>query len=294
VHKSVLSEEALEYLKCEDKKVILDCTVGGGGHSEEILKRLPPGGRLVGIDADTKALETAEANLKVFKGAFVLAHANFRDFDSVLRKLEIDRVDGMLFDLGISSFQLEDPERGFSFARSGSLDMRMDTTGAKPLWEVLKRMDEKTLAGIIRDLGEERFWRRIAKAIVSQEKKAQIRDSAELAALIRSSVRYSRASRIDPATRTFQALRIYINDELGALKEALNKASAFLSPDARIVVISFHSLEDRIVKHTFREQAKQGALEILTKKPVMAGEAEKVQNPRSRSAKLRAARSIKD
>lgn len=292
MHKGVLVEEALEYLGCEEKKVILDCTVGGAGHAKEILKRLPPGGRLVGIDADEKALKAAEENLKSFKGAFSLAHENFRNLDSVLRRLKIDGVDGMLFDLGISSFQLEDAERGFSFSRKGALDMRMDASRGKPLCQILNSLDEDSIGRIIRDYGQERFWRKIARAIVSERKKAPIENSLELAGLIRRIVRFSRGSRIDPCTRSFQGLRIFVNDELAALEEALGKAPSFLKQDARIVVISFHSLEDRIVKHKFKELASQEIFSILTKKPITPGEVEKDENPRSRSAKLRAAQRL--
>lgn len=292
MHRSVLVEEALEYLNCENKQIVLDCTIGGAGHAKEILKRLPPRGRLIGIDADRKALEIAKENLKEFKGAFILANENFRNFDSVLGRLNIESVDAMLFDLGISSFQLEDETRGFSFAKPGELNMRMDIASGRPLWQLLNRMREDELARIIRDSGEERFWRRIAKRIVEERKVSPIRDSLRLAQIVRAAARYKAGSRIDPATRTFQALRIFVNDELGALEEAIGKAGSFLKKGGRIVVISFHSLEDRVVKHKFREMAKEGILSILTKKPLRATAAEIEQNPRSRSGKLRAAQRI--
>jgi len=292
VHKSVLPEETLEYLKCEEKSIILDCTVGGAGHAKEILKRLPSRGQLIGIDADKEALEIAEENLKEFKGAFRLVNENFRNFDSVLGDLGIESVDAMLFDLGISSFQLDDKTRGFSFAGAGELDMRMDRNYGRPLWQTLNRMSEGELGEIIRDLGEERFWRRIARRIVAERKEAPIRDSERLANIVRSAARYRPGSRINPATRTFQALRIFANDELGSLKEALGKIGPFLRKDGRVVVISFHSLEDRIVKHRFKELEREGILSILTKKPIRPSEAEIEQNPRSRSGKLRAAQRI--
>ena len=292
MHKSVLLNETLEFLKCENKQAVLDCTVGGGGHAQEILKNLPPGGRLIGIDADEKALEIAKENLKNFKGAFVPVKENFRNFDKVLNDLGIDSVDAMLFDLGISSFQLEDGERGFSFSNKGPLDMRMDRGLGEPLWQKLNRLSEDELGRIIRDFGEERYWRRIARALMEEKRISPIKDTFRLADIVRRSIRYRSGTRTDQATRTFQAFRIFINDELGALREALGKAGGFLKKDGRIVVISFHSLEDRIAKQTFKDLALQGAISILTKKPITPSEGERIENPRSRSAKLRAAQRL--
>ena len=292
LHKSVLLDEALDYLNCEKKKLILDCTIGGAGHTKEILKRLPPGGRLIGIDRDKSALKLAEENLKDFEGSFELVHRNFRDFDKVLKELEIDAVDGMLFDLGVSSFQLDAGERGFSFSKDATLDMRMDTSEGEPLWRLLNKMNETQLAEIIRDLGQERYWRKIAKAIVRERKIAPITETSRLAEIIRGPRRFNKRMKIDPATRTFQALRIFVNDELGAIEQALNKVSDYLKKDARIVVISFHSLEDRIVKHSFKDLKQKGLIDILTKKPIRSSEAEIDNNPRSRSGKLRAAQRV--
>jgi 16S rRNA (cytosine1402-N4)-methyltransferase len=292
VHKAVLLNEALEHLNLEDKKIVVDCTIGGAGHAREILMRLGPDGMLIGIDADKEALAIAEERLKGLQGAFRLAHENFRDFDKVLRNLKIDKVDGMLFDLGVSSFQLEDERRGFSFSGTGVLDMRMDTEKGSPLWQVLNRLNEDELARIIKDLGEERYWRRVAKAIVSERRNAPIKETTRLAEIIRKAIPRHRWERIDPATRTFQALRIYINDELNALGEALDKVPDFLNKGSSVAVVSFHSLEDRIVKNRFKEFAKKVIFEILTKKPIRPTEAEVEENPRSRSAKLRAARRI--
>jgi 16S rRNA (cytosine1402-N4)-methyltransferase len=292
VHKSVLIKEALGYLRCENKRIMLDCTVGGGGHAKEILKSLPPGGRLIGIDQDQSALKIAEETLREFEGSFTLVKENFRNLDKVLNSLGIEGVDGMLFDLGLSSFQLEDEERGFSFSKSGPLDMRMDRSKGRPLEELLRRLSEQELGQIIRDLGEERYWRKIASAIVRERKRAPIKSSLQLADLVRSTVRYRPGQRIDPATRTFQGLRIFLNDELGALEEALEKAGSFLRKDGIIAAISFHSLEDRIVKNRFKQLSKEGIVEILTKKPIRPAEEEISDNPRSRSARLRAARRI--
>lgn len=293
MHKSVLLNETLEYLDCKNRKIVLDCTIGGAGHAKEILKKLSPGGRLIGIDTDKEALKIAEENLKEFKeGSFTLVNENFRNFDKVLNSLGINSVDAMLFDLGISSFQLEDKTRGFSFSKGKGLDMRMDTEKGESLWQALSRLSERELGEIIRDFGEERYWRRVAKRIVLERRKSPIREALRLAEIVRGAVRRSPRSRIDPATRTFQALRIFINDELDALGEALDKVGSFLSSDGRVVIISFHSLEDRIVKHGFKGLAKEGIVEILTKRPIMADEAEVKENPRSRSAKLRAAKRI--
>jgi len=293
VHTSVLLYEAIDYLKCEKKKTIVDCTVGAAGHTKEILKRLSPDSRLIGLDQDKAILDRAKEALRDFDNKnLLLLNENFRDIDKVLRQQKIDYIDGMLFDLGVSSFQLSDAARGFSFLTEGPLDMRMDAGTGSPLSEVLRRLTEKELGEIIRDLGEEKFWRRISKAIFSEQKREPIKDSLRLANIVRKASSYKSYSKIDPATRTFQALRIYVNDELGALKETLVKAGSFLSKEARIVVISFHSLEDRIVKHTFREMAKEGILKVITKKPIRPSDQECSINPRSRSAKLRAAERI--
>jgi len=292
VHKSVLPEEVLRYLESENRHIILDGTVGNAGHAEVILERLTDKGRLIGIDSDKDALEIAEKNLQKFKDRYVLENENFRNIDKVLSQLKIDKVDGMLFDLGISSSQLEDSERGFSFRRPGPLDMRMDKASGIPLGQLLETLNEYEIGNIIREFGEERFWRRIARAIITERKKRPITNSQTLAEIIRSAARYSPRSRIDPATRTFQAFRIYINDELGALREMLEKAPTLMSKGARIVIISFHSLEDRLVKHSFKELARQGIFEILTKKPVRPADGETTDNPRARSARLRAAEKL--
>jgi len=292
VHKSVLFDETLEYLYCRKKQTILDCTIGGAGHAEKILESILPGGKLIGIDADKLTLETARRNLKSFEGAFELVNENYRNFDKVLTTMGVRSVDAMLFDLGTSSLQLDEASRGFSFSKSGPLDMRMDKERGEPLWQVLRKMGETEIGAIIRDLGEERYWRRIAKAIVTENRISPIKDTLKLAGVVRDAARYRPGSKIDPATRTFQAFRIFTNDELNALKEALLKAPKFLNTGGRIVVISFHSLEDRIVKHTFRAMAKEKILRILTKRPIRPVETEIFDNPRSRSSKLRAAERV--
>jgi 16S rRNA (cytosine1402-N4)-methyltransferase len=292
VHKSVLLHETLKYLNCKENSVVLDCTVGCAGHALEILKIISPKGLLVGIDADNAALEEAEKRLKIFKGSFKLFHDNFIDFDKVLNDSGIKEVDAMLFDLGISSFQLDDGQRGFSFKSKGPLDMRMDKTKGLPLWRVLETMPENQIGVIIKDLGEERYWRRIARAIVEARRIAPIHNSCRLAEIITSALGYKRGSRINPATKAFQAFRIFINDELNAIRGTLLKAPEFLRKGGRIVVISFHSLEDRIVKHSFKAFSESGMLKTLTKRPVSPSEREISENPRSRSAKLRSAERV--
>jgi len=292
VHKSVLFNETLEYLCCEKKHIVLDATIGGAGHAIKILDRITPGGKLIGIDADKLALENARRVLSDYKKDFSLVNENYRDFDKVLADLGVVSVDAMLFDLGISSFQLDEAARGFSFLKEGPLDMRMDKEKGQPLWQALRKMSEADIGAIIRDLGEERYWRRIAKAIVAEYRISPIKDTSRLARIIRDVAKYRPGSRIDPATRTFQAFRIFINDELNALKEALLKAPKFLNSGGRMVVISFHSLEDRIVKHTFKSMAKENLLRVMTKKPIRPSETEIADNPRSRSSKLRVVEKI--
>jgi len=292
VHKSVLLQETLEYLNCNKKSVVLDCTVGCAGHAIEILKIISPKGRLIGIDADKDTLKEAEKKLKIFNGSFKLFHENFVNFNKVLDDLNIKKVDAMLFDFGISSFQLDDGQRGFSFKNSGPLDMRMDKTKGLPLWRVLENMTEIQVGNIIKDFGEERQWRKIARAIIEARRISPIHDSGRFAQIIANAFNYTYRTKIHPATKTFQAFRIFINDELGVIKEALLKAPEFLKKNGRVVVISFHSLEDRIVKRTFKVFTESGMLKTLTKKPITADRQEISENPRSRSAKLRSAERI--
>jgi 16S rRNA (cytosine1402-N4)-methyltransferase len=292
VHKSVLLHETLKYLNCKENSVVLDCTAGCAGHALEILKTISPKGLLIGIDADKDTLEEAEKKLKIFKKSYKLFHSNFSDFDNVLNNLGIKEVDAMLFDLGISSFQLDDAQRGFSFRNKGLLDMRMDRTKGLPLWRLLETMPESQIGAIIKDFGEERYWRRIARAIVEARRINPVRSCLRLSEIIASALGHKRNFRINPATKTFQAFRIFLNDELNSIKGALLKAPGFLKKGGRIVVISFHSLEDRIVKHTFRNFSDSNILKVLTKRPISTGENEISLNPRSRSAKLRSAERI--
>jgi len=275
IHRPVLLNEVIASLHLENKAskdlVVLDATYGGGGHSKEILKRFP-GIRLVSIDQD----ETTDARY----------HANFRNLDDVLGQEKISRVAAIIFDLGFSSDQLDPPAggpgRGFSFQKEEALDMRMDLRGIVTAATIVNRWSEESLGSIIRGYGEERKAGRIAKAIVEAR---PLETTGELVRAIEKVL--PRRGRINPATKTFQALRIAVNDELGALKEGLEKGWQALQPGGRIAVISFHSLEDRIVKNFFREKAKAGEGILINKKPMTAGGEELKENPRARSAKLR-------
>ncbi len=295
MHTPVLVNETLEYLDPKPGDVIVDCTVGAGGHSGKILEKIAPHGRLIGIEQDIDILKIAEKNLESFKGGFVLKHANFQELDLVLEELKIDKANGLFFDLGVSSWQLENAQRGFSFNLDGPLDMRMDRLGAGATASFfVNSLSKDELADIIFRFGQERYSRRIADAIIRRRKAAgPIRSTYELGEIICAAVgRRAGYSRIHPATRTFQALRIAVNAELDNLQTALKKAPAILAPGGVVCVISFHSLEDRIVKNIFKELNKRGVLEILTKKPISPKQEELCANPRSRSAKLRAGRRL--
>ena len=293
MHKSVLLKEVLMNLNLAPKKVIVDCTVGCGGHAEEILKAITPGGRLIAIDWDEEAIKTARERLTVFEKNFVIVRSNFRDIKEVFERLGVDEVDGMLFDLGVSSMQIERPQRGFSFMLNGPLDMRMDQRNRVTARDLVNNLPENELTRILKDYGEERFARRIARRITFRRQKKQIDSTEELAQLVKEGMpgRF-KYGRIHPATRTFQAFRIAVNGELQALEQALKYAVPRLAKKGRICVISFHSLEDRIVKHAFREMAKENRIKIITKKPLQAQEEEMRENPRARSAKMRVAEKI--
>lgn len=293
MHQSVLLNKAVNFLNLSRGAVVVDATVGGGGHSEEILKRILPGGRLIGIDADRTALSIAEGRLKNFSGSFTLVNDNFRNIDRILKMQNIKHVDAVLLDIGISSYQLDDASRGFSIRSDASLDMRMDQGSGITAYDVINKYKEDKLSEIIEKFGEERFHGRIARFIKDARERKRIETAGELAAIVNRAVGYKyRNLRIHPATRTFQAIRIFVNDELGALEEALKSAIFWLKAGGRIVVISFHSLEDRIVKNIFKGYSKLGVLKIITKKPLIPEHEEVINNPRSRSAKLRVAERI--
>jgi 16S rRNA (cytosine1402-N4)-methyltransferase len=304
-HQPVMPEEVIHYLKCEPGGVYVDGTVGGGGHAREILIKTAPGGRLIGIDRDDDALAESEHTLKSFVGRVALVKGNFADLTEILSELGIEQVDGILLDLGLSSHQVDTAERGFSFMSDAPLDMRMDQSHGLAAYDLVNTLSEKELKRIFREYGEEMMAGRIARAIVKKREASPIEKTRELAGIILSALPPSqRRMRIHPATKTFQALRIAVNDELTNLHRAIREGMGFLKEGGRFVIISFHSLEDRIVKNQFRSWEKgcicppdfpfctcgrKPQLKILTRKPALPGPEEIAANPRARSARLRAA-----
>jgi 16S rRNA (cytosine1402-N4)-methyltransferase len=297
-HVPVLLKQAIDFLAVRRGGTYIDATVGLGGHSYEIARRLGAAGHLIGFDKDPAALEMARERLVVGPVSLVVGKSDWpeitllhRSFADLANDQRPRTCDGILADLGVSSLQLHDAGRGFSFQAEGPLDMRMNTQSGRTAEQVVNQVDEVTLANLIYEFGEERRSRRIARAIVRSR---PISTTAQLAAVISAAARPMNQAerRIHPATRTFQALRIFVNRELDDLREMLQAAPQVLKPGGRLVVISFHSLEDRIVKDAMREAAKQGEYKLLTKKPVTAEEEEIDRNPRARSAKLRAAERV--
>jgi 16S rRNA (cytosine1402-N4)-methyltransferase len=288
-HRPVLPAEMLGTLAPAAGQTIVDATVGAGGHARLLAERLGPTGRLIGLDRDPAMLALAAARLEGYPATLV--HAPFDQLPQVLGELGITGVDGVLADLGISSDQMDTPERGFSFQQPGPLDMRMDPQEGEPASALLRRLSERDLADLFWKYGEERFSRRIARKIVETRRRTPLENTEQLADLLRHCIPRPRGRRhmIDPATRVFQALRIATNDELGALARFLALLPDCVKPGGRAVLISFHSLEDRLVKHAFRNREHWS---ILTRKPVQPGEEEVRNNPRARSAKLRAARCL--
>jgi 16S rRNA (cytosine1402-N4)-methyltransferase len=280
----VLLEEALQFLQAERGGVFVDCTLGLGGHTRALLER--GAARVIGIDRDADALRLATERLHGFGDRLVPVHSNYRQIGEVLDAHGSPMVDGVLADLGVSSLQLDADGRGFSFRRDEPLDMRMDRSGGATAADLVNHSAEREIADAIFQFGEERYSRRIARSIVAAR---PLTTTGQLASIVRRSVPTRGWQRIDPATRTFQALRIWVNGELDGLDRFVHDAAARLREGGRLVVITFHSLEDRIVKHTMRGLAQDGAgLRVLTKKPLVATDAERERNPRSRSAKLRA------
>jgi len=289
LHEPVMTAEVLDFLRPARGGVFLDCTVGLGGHARALLDAGAT--RVIGLDRDRDALARASDTLRPWGDRVELVHADYRAFEGVLDARGLGLVDGALADLGVSSLQFDAAGRGFSFQRDEPLDMRMDQSSGETAADLVAGASERELADVIFGYGEERFSRRIARAIVGARMEAPIDTTGRLAAIVRRAVPRRGPARIDPATRTFQALRIWVNRELEGLDAFLVAALRRLRAGARLVVISFHSLEDRIVKHTLRAVAARGetAIQILTKKPIVAGDEEVRRNPRARSAKLRAA-----
>jgi 16S rRNA (cytosine1402-N4)-methyltransferase len=286
-HEPVMTREALHFLAPGKGGVFVDCTVGLGGHTLALLEAGAT--RVIGLDRDPAAVALAAQTLNAFGDRVELVHSDYRAIESVLDERGIRTIDGALADLGMSSFQLDAEGRGFSFQREDPLDMRMDTTVGPTAADLLMQASETEIADAIYQFGEERFSRRVARSIVQNRETAPIRTTGQLATMVRRAIPRRGFSRIDPATRTFQALRIWVNRELENLDQFLAAVTRRLRAGARLVVITFHSLEDRIVKHTLRALAGAGSLRVLTKKPVTPQPDELERNPRARSAKLRAA-----
>jgi 16S rRNA (cytosine1402-N4)-methyltransferase len=286
-------EEVMGSLNLRPGDVVLDATVGGGGHAREILKRITPGGRLIGLDADEAAIRAAAESLNEFIGNFSLVNENYRDMDRVLSKEGIKSLNAVLLDAGVSSFQLDGKDRGFSIKEEARIDMRMDRRRALSAFDIINRYKESDLSDIIYKYGEERFSRKIARYIAENRSRRPIETTTELAAIVRRAIGHRRKHcRIDPATKTFQAIRIAVNDELAALEEGVKKSVSWLDVGARIAVITFHSLEDRIIKNLFKGYAGLGVLKIITKRPTGPSPEETARNPRARSGRLRVAERI--
>ena len=287
-HIPVMLDEVMEQLAPVSGGVYADVTVGGGGHSRAILERSAPEGRLIGTDRDPAALDAAGAALQPFGERVTLRKARIRDLREVLDALQVDRVDGVLADLGVSSAQLDQQDRGFSLANDGPIDMRMDPTEGETALELIGRSDPETLANLIYRYGEEHRSRRIARSLKRAYEEGELETTGDLRRAVHRATGPKRG-RIDPSTKTFQALRIAVNEELADLEAFLGSMPSVLKMGGVVAVISFHSLEDRMVKHTFRDN---DSLAPLTKRPMIATEDERQRNPRSRSAKLRAARRV--
>jgi 16S rRNA (cytosine1402-N4)-methyltransferase len=295
-HVPVLLDEVLEYLNVRPGGVICDATLGLAGHSSEIVKRLGGRGKLIAFDRDPEAMEGGRARLEEVRAELGLSGMEMpevvfepRAFSEASSLIEPGSLDGLLADFGVSSLQLDEAHRGFSFRSDGPLDMRMDTRSGETAEQVVNQEDENELADLIYEFGEERRSRRIARAIVRAR---PITTTAELAQIVSAAAPSMKGDKIHPATRTFQALRIRVNNELGEIQSLLKSAGSLLKPGGRLVLISFHSLEDRLVKDAFREAGRTKEFEVLTKKPIVADEQEQMRNPRSRSAKMRAAEKI--
>lgn len=293
IHQPVLTAELLESLDLKSGGVYVDGTLGTGGHALALLQKAGPNCLLIGIDRDSEALAIAKERLKSFERQTKIFQANFFEAGAVIQKAGVKKVDGITVDLGLSSYQLETAQRGFSFLREGPLDMRMSLAEGESALEKIKGSSEIELADVLEKFGEERLAKKIARSLIEAVKKGAIQTTLDLAELVKKIYPpKARFGRIHPATRTFQALRIWVNGELENLKKFLAVAPGLLNPDGRLCVIAYHSLEDRIVKQSFRNlcQAEESDFEVLTKRPRVPSEEEIAQNPRSRSAKLRVLR----
>jgi len=306
-HESVLAKEILQHLHPREDGLIVDGTLGNGGHTELILKNTAPGLRVLGIDRDEQAIERAGKRLAPFRNRVTLVHGNFSDIKNILKKANVMNVDGLLLDLGVSSPQLDSPERGFSFMRNGPLDMRMDSTQKTTAADLLVELSDEELVLVIKEYGEERFAKRIVRAIRKAQEQNPITTTLQLSNIVSGVTHTPRPAKIHPATRTFQALRIAVNNELEHIKSALSDSLKVLSASARIMVISFHSLEDRIVKNFFKDEEKgcicpprlpvcacghKTRLKIITRRPVTPASEEVKRNPRASSSKLRVAERV--
>ena len=307
-HIPVLLNETIQALKIVPDGVYVDCTLGGGGHARAVAEQLSPGGLFVGIDQDREAIAAAESTLSHFEAPVRLFHANFSDLAAVMRELGVSRANGFLADLGVSSYQLDNPERGFSYRQDAPLDMRMNRETKRSALDIVNNFPEKEITKILAEYGEERWAARIASFIVERRKKEQISSTGDLVEIIKAAIP-ARARRTGPhpAKRVFQALRIAVNDELSALKNLVNDTVNFAAPGGRICIISYHSLEDRIVKEAFQEHSKgcwcpkdlprcvcggTPEIKVITRKPIEPSEEEVLKNPRGRSAKLRVAEKL--
>ena len=293
-HIPVMLNEVLDYLNLRQGLIIVDATIGTGGHSERIIEHIMPGGRLIGIDRDEESLSIAKERLAKSSNAPEFVYGNFMDIDNILKSLNIKKIDGVLFDLGVSSFQLDSPQRGFSFQSEGPLDMRLDRNSYISAYDLVNNLNEEEISTLLWNFGEERWHDRIARFVVKEREKHPITTTLELSNIVMRAIPYKyRHYHIHPATRTFLGIRIAVNRELEALEVAINKVIGLLNKTARICVISFHSLEDRIVKLGFRKAASEGLINIITPKPLTAKLLEIKENPSSRSAKLRVAERVK-
>ncbi len=293
MHLPVLKEEVIKSLEPETNQNFIDCTAGEGGHTFAIIEKTGPNGKVLAIDKDERNIEIIKEKAKSFglEGRIIAKEGNYADIEEIVEKEGFNDISGIIFDLGISSWHIDESGRGFSFQKDEPLDMRYSTENGITAWEIVNSWPPEEIEIILKDLGEERFAKRISKAIVTRRKEKKIDTASELASLVEKEV--PRTKRIHPATKTFQALRITVNRELENIEKVLPSALELIKEGGRISIISFHSLEDRIAKNFFRQVANEGRVRILTKKPIIPGEDEIINNPRSRSAKLRTAIKIK-